>query len=43
MNPEDARIQHYVYNIPKGEYDDVFLFLRKGLSGGIASACSLIC
>lgn len=32
MNPEDARIQHYVYNIPKGEYDDVFLFFEKKVS-----------
>lgn len=28
-NPEDTRILHYVYNIPKNEYDEVFLFIEK--------------
>ncbi|MGX9292581.1 phosphoribosyltransferase family protein [Bacillus sp. A015] len=32
MSPEDARIQHYVYNIPKDQYDDVFLFFEKKVS-----------
>ncbi|RAP22426.1 hypothetical protein C2W59_03423 [Bacillus pumilus] len=32
VSPEDARIQHYVYNIPKGQYDDVFLFFEKKVS-----------
>ncbi|AVI39796.1 phosphoribosyltransferase family protein [Bacillus pumilus] len=32
VSPEDARIQHYVYNIPKGQYDDVFLFFEKRVS-----------
>ncbi|MFP3419695.1 phosphoribosyltransferase family protein [Bacillus sp. SIMBA_154] len=34
MSPEDARIQHYVYNIPKDQYDDVFLFFEKKVSQG---------
>lgn len=32
LSPEDARIQHYVYNIPKDQYDDVFLFFEKKVS-----------
>lgn len=32
VSPEDARIQHYVYNIPKDQYDDVFLFFEKKVS-----------
>ncbi|AOZ88395.1 hypothetical protein BK049_06595 [Bacillus xiamenensis] len=32
MSPEDSRIQHYVYNIPKDQYDDVFLFFEKKVS-----------
>ncbi|MCA0173640.1 phosphoribosyltransferase family protein [Bacillus sp. RAR_GA_16] len=31
-NPEDPTIQHYVYNIPKGEYDEVFVFFEKNVS-----------
>ncbi|MDM5296870.1 phosphoribosyltransferase family protein [Bacillus pumilus] len=31
-NPEDDRIQHYVYNIPKDEYDDVFVFFERKVS-----------
>ncbi|MFS0655399.1 phosphoribosyltransferase family protein [Bacillus sp. 179-C3.3 HS] len=31
-NPEDARIQHYVYNIPKDKYDDVFVFFERKVS-----------
>ncbi|PCK23289.1 hypothetical protein CEY02_01525 [Bacillus pumilus] len=32
LSPEDTRIQHYVYNIPKDQYDDVFLFFEKKVS-----------
>ncbi|MCA0992703.1 phosphoribosyltransferase family protein [Alkalihalobacillus hwajinpoensis] len=32
QNPEDHTIQHYVYNIPKGEYDEVFIFFEKWVS-----------
>nr|WP_226659971.1 phosphoribosyltransferase family protein [Pseudalkalibacillus hwajinpoensis] len=32
QNPEDQAIQHYVYNIPKGEYDEVFVFFEKRVS-----------
>lgn len=31
-SPEDSRIQHYLYNIPKDRYDDVFLFFEKKVS-----------
>ena len=32
QNPEDHSIQHYVYNIPKGEYNQVFVFFEKNVS-----------
>ncbi|WP_306472726.1 phosphoribosyltransferase family protein [Bacillus sp. es.036] len=32
QNPEDHAIQHYVYNIPKGEYDEAFVFFEKRVS-----------
>ncbi|WP_353856632.1 phosphoribosyltransferase family protein [Bacillus sp. Bos-x628] len=31
-SPEDDRIQHYVYNIPRDVYDDVFVFFEKKVS-----------
>lgn len=31
MNPEDDEVVHYVYNIPEGEYDELFLFFEKEL------------
>ena len=32
QNPEDHAIQHYVYNIPRGQYDEVFVFFEKHVS-----------
>ncbi|WP_370313963.1 phosphoribosyltransferase family protein [Guptibacillus hwajinpoensis] len=31
QNPEDQQIQHYVYNILKGEYEQAFLFFEKSV------------
>ena len=31
-NPEDDGVVHYVYNIPRGEYDELFMFFEKGVS-----------
>ncbi|WP_347552551.1 phosphoribosyltransferase family protein [Pseudalkalibacillus hwajinpoensis] len=31
-NPEEREVQHYVYNIPEGEYDRVILFFEKNVS-----------
>jgi hypothetical protein len=28
-NPEDLSIAHYLYNIDRNEYDDLFLFFEK--------------
>lgn len=32
MNPEDDSVVHYVYNIPRDEYDELFLFFEKEVS-----------
>ncbi|MGD6830736.1 phosphoribosyltransferase family protein [Sutcliffiella halmapala] len=32
LNPENTEIVHYVYNIPKNYYDDLFLFCEKDIS-----------
>lgn len=32
MNPEDETVVHYVYNIPEGEYDELFIFFEKEVS-----------
>ncbi|TMU88352.1 hypothetical protein FGG79_02875 [Bacillus sp. BHET2] len=29
LNPEDDAVIHYVYNIPKDEYDEMFIFFEK--------------
>ncbi len=31
-NPEDDAVVHYVYNIPEGEYDELFMFFEKEVS-----------
>ena len=31
-NPEDSDVQHYVYNIPEGEYDQAIVFFEKNIS-----------
>ncbi|MGB7999009.1 MAG: phosphoribosyltransferase family protein [Anaerobacillus sp.] len=31
-NPEDRSVQHYVYNIPEGEYDQAIVFFEKNVS-----------
>ncbi|MFZ3589688.1 phosphoribosyltransferase family protein [Bacillus sp. DJP31] len=28
-NPEDAEVLHYIYNIPKDEYDDIFIYFER--------------
>jgi hypothetical protein len=28
-NPEDQDVAHFVYNIPPGEYDELFVFLER--------------
>ncbi|MGD6957241.1 phosphoribosyltransferase family protein [Rossellomorea aquimaris] len=32
LNPEDNAVVHYVYNIPEGEYDELFIFFEKEVS-----------
>jgi Phosphoribosyl transferase/TRSP domain C terminus to PRTase_2 len=32
LNPEDDAVVHYVYNIPKDEYDEMFIFFEKEVS-----------
>jgi hypothetical protein len=32
-NPEDSHITNYVYNIPAGFYDDIFIFLEREVKG----------
>lgn len=33
-NPEDSTIQHYLYNIERNQYDDVFLFFEQEVAEG---------
>lgn len=32
QNPEDWRVQHFVYNIPPNEYDQLFVFFERAVS-----------
>lgn len=33
-NPEDQDVAHFVYNIPPGEYDELFVFFEREVSAG---------
>ena len=32
-SPEDNSLMNYVYNVPAGHYDEVFIFLERGVEG----------